>query len=458
MAIVPYFAISPSAILSLFGLIRGAKKVPEHARSDWRDLKVDVIIPAYNEERGIGLCLASLFRQTIQPRAVILIDDHSSDRTIEFAKAFCEVNDTPIRIISRHDTRGKTEGVRREADELDCDVEFILDADTVLDSDNYIERVVEELYRVPGIATACGSIHPLRNIDRERFAEDPSIMRLKERIPDLPYFTPRKGWHAISQEIANLYRDVLYYFMQNVIYRGDQAMFGSIPNPVGCAVAYRREYLKETIRDVVLEHGDNLTTSEDIFFGLSFIYHGYRNVQVRDVIVRSEEPEAQIIPKQLLLWSSAWLQSAYYLPRLILSPALTLQRSLMRREHTSPDESRRQFDDPYRWPWGQEHSDKAGRAFGWVVSLALLEKLSFPIILLIMIIFQWWGALIVTVLAESLMFSLLIVILGPEKRLSYLLKGLASAPLRYGSILFDVVVLSRFVYDITVGGRTEWRK
>ena len=196
MAIAPYFVISPSALVSLFGLIRGARHVPEHSYPNWRELTVDVIIPAKDEEDRIALCLASLFRQTMPPRSVTLIDDHSTDRTVEVAHAFCEANDVTIRIVRRGESRGKTEGVRKEAEENNADVEFVLDADTVLDSDNYIERLVEELYRVPGIATACGEIHPLRIADIRRFAGDDSVIRLKNHVPGLKLDMARKGWRA----------------------------------------------------------------------------------------------------------------------------------------------------------------------------------------------------------------------------------------------------------------------
>lgn len=40
-----------------------------------------VVIPAYNAERTIEACLASVIAQTLAPLQVLVIDDHSSDRT-----------------------------------------------------------------------------------------------------------------------------------------------------------------------------------------------------------------------------------------------------------------------------------------------------------------------------------------------------------------------------------------
>ncbi len=459
MAAPTFFVISPSTLVSVLGLLKGPRPTPGLADENWREhLKVRVVIPAHNEAETIALTLESLLRQTLPPDDVLLIDDGSTDQTAEVAHAFCEANGVVLRIVRRGRTLGKTAGVRREAEDHLLDVEFVLDADTVLSSENYIERCVEELYRVPGLASACGMAMPLRQRDLEAAQQQPALQSMFTRFPQLQQ--RRRNWlQRLLRGITNLYRESLYYFIQNVIYRGEQNLFGSINNPVGCAVAYRREYLNQTIEQLASRYGDNLTTSEDIFFGLSFLYRGYRNVQVSDVLCRSQEPPINRLPQQLLLWSSAWLQSLWYLPRLLLSPFLALKRYWL---HSHQDhgevEDLRKADDPYRWPWGEGYSKRYGRPIGWSILMAIVEKVGFPVALITLIYLQWWEVLGLTVACELGLYTILILSFGRSERFTFLWKGLLAAPIRYFSILFDLLTIGRFVFDSMTGKQGHWRK
>jgi glycosyltransferase involved in cell wall biosynthesis len=56
---------------------------------------VSVVVPARNEELTLGACLESLLAQPGVPHEIIVVDDHSSDRTAEIAGSF-----TGVRIVS----------------------------------------------------------------------------------------------------------------------------------------------------------------------------------------------------------------------------------------------------------------------------------------------------------------------------------------------------------------------
>ena len=51
-------------------------------------MSLTVIIPVYNEEASIGACLSSLRDQTLKPGEIIIVDDGSTDQTVEIIKKF----------------------------------------------------------------------------------------------------------------------------------------------------------------------------------------------------------------------------------------------------------------------------------------------------------------------------------------------------------------------------------
>ena len=172
-------------------------------------------------------------------------------------------------------------------------MQFILDADTVLESNDYIERSVHDLCQAAGIASACGTVLPLRQRDRRAADESPRSSRSPKHFLRINQPRRKAGCADLASAATNTYREVLYLFLQRIVYRGQMAVFGTLSNPVGCAVAYRREYLKALFDEVEPTLGDDLTNSEDIFIGLAMVNEGYRNIHVPDVCARTVEPEVQ---------------------------------------------------------------------------------------------------------------------------------------------------------------------
>lgn len=49
---------------------------------------VSIILPAYNEEKHVGICLDSLLKQTYKPIEIFIVDDESRDKTAEIVKKY----------------------------------------------------------------------------------------------------------------------------------------------------------------------------------------------------------------------------------------------------------------------------------------------------------------------------------------------------------------------------------
>ena len=463
MATAPWFVISPTALLSTIGLLRGPDRTVPTPTEDWRTAVVDVVIPAYKEEDNIVHCLASIARQTRQPRHVILVDDGGKDQTVPRAREYAAAVGLNLIVIERNSSIGKTPTIKRQAREFDSDVEFILDGDTFLESRDYIERCVQELYQGVGIASACGVIEPVRLKDRAELARTPEFQRWAGAAEYRDAHAARSLPRRIAWWMTNVYRECLYTFLQRFVYRGQMVFFGGITNPVGCAVAYRRQYVKNLFDRYEPIFGDDLTNSEDIFIGFALNNEGYRNIQLQDVIARTEEPEAQRLPRQTYLWSSSFLQSCYYFDHLLRTPFRVFKR--MRKNHRdqrSGEAERiaemRKVQEQYRQPFGERFSQEYGRPIGWAMFLSALDKIFFPAALIIMMILRLWEPLAVTIIAEMVVSLVVLVAVAKGARLSMLGKALLVTPMRYLLMFLDLQTIGRFATDLWITGNRKWRK
>ena len=434
---------------------------------DWRQATVDVVIPAFNEERHIVRSLASLLNQTFKPRQIILVDDGSADETIDRARAFCAHAGVKLIAIKRRDPIGKTPTLKRQARDYDSDVEFVLDGDTVLESDNYIERTVQELYQAVGIASACGTILPMRR----RIDRTPTIRAFNKTHPRHDTTNGTNWIRDTATDITNLYREVLYLFLQRVIYRGQMAFFGTISNPVGCAVAYRRRYVNAMFNYYTPKLGDDLTTSEDIFIGHAMLNEGYRNIQLDDVYARTVEPEFQRLPRQIHLWTSSFLQSLWYLDALAKSPLKALKRRTKRSRPARKEgeatgaklplergEDRRRIREPYRQAFGRSRTQQYGRPAGWILLMGAVEKIGFPTGMAIMILLANWYGLLLTMAFDTLFCIATLAYAMKGQRIEYIFKGLAVTPVRYAALGVDLFSFGRFWFDLWLTTGRRWRK
>ena len=96
------------------------------------NIKVSVIIPAYNTENQITKCLNSVLNQTLKEIEIIVIDDGSTDNTLELINNF-KLTDSRITVISQEN---KKQGAARNRGIEIAKGEYI----GFVDSDDYIDR------------------------------------------------------------------------------------------------------------------------------------------------------------------------------------------------------------------------------------------------------------------------------------------------------------------------------
>ena len=105
-------------------------------------MKVSVIIPVYNAEKYLAVCLESIFIQTLKDFEVIVVDDCSTDNSVAVAESFLEKFGGRLKIFSLSENT-RTPGLPRNVGlENACGKYiFFVDAD-----DFIINSTLEELF------------------------------------------------------------------------------------------------------------------------------------------------------------------------------------------------------------------------------------------------------------------------------------------------------------------------
>lgn len=104
---------------------------------------VSVVIPAYNCEKFIEICLNSVVKQTFQDFEVIVVDDGSTDRTQDLCLKYCNFQPEKVSYYyqsNRGPSSARNHGIRLSRGKYLC----LLDADDYWD-ENFLEIMLKEL-------------------------------------------------------------------------------------------------------------------------------------------------------------------------------------------------------------------------------------------------------------------------------------------------------------------------
>jgi dolichyl-phosphate beta-glucosyltransferase len=113
---------------------------------------LSIIVPAYNEAEGIESSLGTILafaRSCARPADVILVDDGSTDATVERVEAFqarLTPQDPPVQLVRQGANRGKGAAVRSGFDRARGDIVLFTDADLSAPIDEALRliRPIEE--------------------------------------------------------------------------------------------------------------------------------------------------------------------------------------------------------------------------------------------------------------------------------------------------------------------------
>lgn len=157
--------------------------------------KVSVIVPMYNVDKYIEECLDSLLQQSYNNYEIILINDGSTDKTLEKCKKY---ENGKIRIINQSN---QGVSIARNNGLMESRGEYILfvDADDVC-SKKYIEKLVEALEQENNIDMAiCNYTKIIEILDNEKLADNNVIIPSKNLLNEMIQNELKEGylWNKI---------------------------------------------------------------------------------------------------------------------------------------------------------------------------------------------------------------------------------------------------------------------
>lgn len=187
---------------------------------------VSVIVPIYNAEKYLARCIESIINQIYDKLEIILVDDGSTDESLQICKNF-QNTDSRIEIIvqeNKGQAAARRAGVMKAAGEL---IGFV-DSDDWVDAAMFqhmvqlVERYDCDLVSAGRILEYGGNRGPREETDNydEGFYSDPA----KEILPTLVYNPETKG-HGLTASLWNklFRRNVLY---EIILKKNDSIFYG----------------------------------------------------------------------------------------------------------------------------------------------------------------------------------------------------------------------------------------
>ena len=241
---------------------------------------ISFIIPAKNEEEYIGKTLRCMLESDYpkEKMEIIAVNDGSSDRTLEeMAKIYqeAEARGVAMTIVNWKENRGKREGMAEGAYRAKGEIIFFID------SDSFVK---------------------------------PSTVR-----QSVKYFVDRKvagvSGHA---DVHNAHKNLLTkmqavrYYIGFRVYKGAEALFGSVTCCSGCCAAYRRAYVMDVIEFWRQQKflGNYCTFGDDRSL-TNFLLSKWKIIYAPEAEVTTVVPETwKIFLRQQVRWKKSWTRES----------------------------------------------------------------------------------------------------------------------------------------------------
>ena len=183
-----------------------------------RLLKINIIIPAHNEETSIGLTLESLVNQTLLPQRIIVVNDNSTDGTETIVNGYVELYPF-ITLINNQSSQAHLPGSKiikafyKGYNSLNEDYDIIckFDADLIF-PDNYLEQISNHFKSKSTLGMAAGFCYIeknnnwiLENLTNKDHIRGALKAYRKDCFLEIGKLKPSMGWDTVDELLAKYY-------------------------------------------------------------------------------------------------------------------------------------------------------------------------------------------------------------------------------------------------------------
>lgn len=190
---------------NLYGIIKTEIKAVNYVVNNL----VSVIIPMYNVQNFAAECIESIIKQTYTNIEVILVNDGSTDSTLEICKAYAE-KDSRVRVIDK-ENGGPTSCRVAGKNEANGEYIFFSDSDDILKPE-LIEKLLKACLENNAEVSACGY---------EKFGGENAEFRIKsdKAVIEKNDFESAIILPSISPDAADKTQIALFYW--NHLYKAE---------------------------------------------------------------------------------------------------------------------------------------------------------------------------------------------------------------------------------------------
>ena len=182
-------------------------------------MKFYIVIPAHNEEKFLSKTLDSLVKQTLLPKQIIVVNDHSTDGTEDLLKSYSK-NYSFIDFVNNKSTATHLPGAKiinafyKGYASLDDEYDVIckFDADLIF-PENYLEELANHFTKNPKIGMASGFCYInqngnwiLENLTRKDHIRGALKAYRKSCFEQIGKLKLSMGWDTVDELLAKYHQ------------------------------------------------------------------------------------------------------------------------------------------------------------------------------------------------------------------------------------------------------------